>query len=147
MDVPMIARAMAAKIATVPGIKGSRYPVPDRIDRTPFVLLYWGSPDTRTRIENDMRGRMWLVPIRAEILIARLGDTPAEIAEADALVTPIVDLFDIGPASSVLSGLDGHVDRCQVTTLETSVEITYAGHKHYGAVIEWQVKFHRRPGG
>ncbi len=148
MDVPMILGGMADRIkAAVPEVAAAHYPAPNRIDRTPAVVLYWGSDGEDTVIQTDMRGRMWLPVVKAQLLGARLGDTPEEFAVIDRLITPVVDAFDTGLPASLLAGLDGHVDRVQVTRLRPSIHIFYAGHTYYGAELFFSIKFHRRPGG
>lgn len=147
VTVPEIITAMAKKIATLPEVKAAHYPAPKTIPHGPTVVLYWGGDDD-TVISNDLsKARLWLPRVMAQVLTPMKGNTPAEFATIDGLLTPITDLFDAGTVTKVLPSLAGKVDRLQVVGLRPSQEIIFAGHQFYGAVIKWDIKFHRRAGG
>lgn len=148
MDVPTLLRAMALRIAAVPGVGAAHYPAPDTLNRFPVVVLYWGS-DVDTTIEragSDVS--LWLPAIKAQVMGPRTGDsTPKEFATIDNVLTPIVDAFDTGPdgggVSRILPDLPGHVDRVMVTRIRPTLLITYAGHVHYAAELYFSVKMRR----
>lgn len=147
MDVPTIIRAMAAKIATVDGISAAHYPAPHTITRRREVVLYWGSPNAETVISMDLQQRLWQPAVMAQILTPMEGNPPAEFAEIDNLITPVVDAFDTGSTTAVLPELGGAVNRVQVVGVRPSVQIDYAGHAHYGAELYFSIKFKRAAGG
>lgn len=143
ITVPAILAAMAAKIATVDGVNAAHYPPPKTIMRGPEVVLYWGS-DVDTVIANDMRERrMWTPAVKAQILIAAEGNTPAEFGVIDGLIHPIVDLFDAGTTSQVMPTLGGKVDRCQVERVRPTLMVNYGGTDFYAAELFFTIKFHR----
>jgi hypothetical protein len=146
VTVPEILAAMGSKIATVPGIRAAYYPPPKTIPSGPVVVLYWGS-DVDTEISNDLSQRMWLPAVKAQILTPMKGNTPAEFGVIDNLITPIVDLFDTGPATKVLPTLGGKVDRLQVVRVRPTLQVDYAGSLFYAAELFWSIKYHRRAGG
>ena len=141
--VPEILTAMRGLIATVDGISAVHYPAPWKIVKRREVVLYWGNPSAETVISMDMSSRMWQPAIIAQILTPAEGNTPAEFAEIDNLVTPVVDLLDTAPNHT----LGGLVNRCQVTGVRSMLLIEYAGVPHYGAELLFSIKFHRRAGG
>lgn len=144
VTVPEIVTAMRDKIATVVGVANCHYPAPQKIARRREVVLYWGRADQETQISMDLGQRLWQPAVMAQILTPAEGNTPAEFAEIDALITPIVDLFDEGTATQVLPSLNGAVNRVQVVSVRTPLLIEYAGVPHYGAEIYFSIKFHRR---
>lgn len=143
VTVPEIITAMAGVIRTVDGISAVHYPAPQTVKQGPDVVLYWGG-DGDTAIGMDLSQRMWEPLVRAHVLTPLKGNTPAEFARIDNLLTPIVDAFDIGSTTQVMPSLAGAVNRCQVVRLRPSLLIEYAGHSYYGAEIYWSIKFHRR---
>ena len=143
VTVPEIITAMAGVIRTVDGVNACHYPAPQKITFKCEVVLYWGG-QVPTNISMDMNQRMWQPYVRAHILTPMKGNTPAEFAVIDNLITPIVDAFDTGTATQVMPSLGGAVNRCQVVDILGSQQIDYAGNQHYGAEIIWSIKFHRR---
>lgn len=146
IDVPQVLTAMAAKLVDVDGLLGAFYPPPKTINQGPVVVLYWGS-DVDTEIATDLSQRMWTPAVKAQILTPARGNTPAEFGTIDGLITPIVDLFDSGPATKVLPSLGGKLDRLQVVRVRPTLMVNYAGHDYYAAELFWSMKFHRRAGG
>ena len=143
ITVPEILTAMAGVIAGVNGVNAAHYPPPTKIMRGPEVVLYWGS-DVDTVIANDMRERrMWTPAVKAQILIAMEGNTPAEFGVIDGLIHPIVDAFDAGTPPQVMPSLSGKVDRCQVERVRPTLMVNYAGHDYYAAELFFTIKFHR----
>lgn len=144
LTVPQILAAMAARIAQVPGVNAAYYPGANLIEghQCPAVVLYWGS-DVDTVIDHSGAGQeVWLPAVRAQVLVPRLGDTPAEFGAIDDLLHPIADAFR-GRVSDVLPGLDGHVDRVLVERLRPTLQVNYAGHEYYCAEIYFSMKFRR----
>lgn len=138
--VPEIITAMAGVIRTVDGINAVHYPAPQTVKQGPDVVLYWDE----TLVSMDLSQRMWIARIKAHVLTPLKGNTPAEFARIDNLLTPIVDAFDTGSTTQVMPSLAGAVNRCQVVQLLPSRLVEYAGHNYYGAEIFWETKFHRR---
>lgn len=146
VTVPDVIRAMRPVIAAVSGVNAAHYPAPQTVKQGPDVVLYWGGNATTT-ITQEMTRRLWQPVVRAQIITPLRGNTPAEFARIDDLITPIVDAFDAGTPTQVMPSLGGAVDRCQVVEILGSLLIDYAGHQFYGAEIYWSIKFHRRAGG
>lgn len=144
MDVPALMAAMAARIATVPGVASAYHTPPNTLQAAdlPAVVLFWHD----TVILPDSDGQLWLPVIRAQVLVSRDGDTPQEYASVWELITPIVDAFPVGPTDTYLDGLDGHVDHILVSRdrpIRPSLLIGYARHMYFGAEIYFDAKFHR----
>ena len=145
MDVPELLRAMADVIGDVPGIGSASYPAPNTIDEAdlPAVVLYWGGPDeTLIDHSNATGGTLWQPSVMAQLLTARVGDTPQEFAVIDALITPIVDAFAV-PVNSI-PALAGKVHRCRVSRIRSSLQIGYGQSQFYAAEFSFDIKFHRR---
>ena len=142
MDVPELLTAMAARIATVPGIASAYYPAPNNLEAAdcPAVVLFWGG-DQDTLIEPDMNEETWLPAIMARVMVPRNGDTPQEFASVDALLTPLVDAFPIGTVR--LDGVSGNVDVLYVNRLRPSLQVGYGAHEFYAAEVYFRCKFHR----
>jgi hypothetical protein len=134
VTVPEIITAMRDVIRDVDGINAAHYPAPHTIKQGPDVVMYWGG-DTDTAISMDLSQRMWEPVVRAQILTPLRGNTPAEFAVIDDLITPIVDAFDTGSATQVMPSLSGAVNRCQVVRVRPTLLIDYAGSQFYGAEI------------
>ena len=143
VTVPEIITAMAQVIATVPGISAAHYPAPKIIVAKKEAVLYWGGSGTETLISNDMSQRMWQPSVVAQILTPMQGNTPAEFADIETVITPIVDVFDTAPNHT----LGGLVNRCQVVRVLSTLQVGYAGHDYYAAELHFSIKFHRRAGG
>lgn len=151
ITVPQLLRSMAAYIATVPGVKSAHYPAPNQLQPSQFpaVVLFWGRDGVTTRITAD---EMWSPAVTGQLLFPRNGDTPFEFSKVDELVTPIHDAFGVDADGNMVAldrlvGLGGHLDRCLLSEVETSLEIPYAGHQYYGARLYFDIKMFRTPGG
>lgn len=146
IDVTQLLEAMATRIAQVEGVKKAFAVPPNTLqaNHLPGVVM-WLNGDSVSRIErsNTTRGSMWIASLKAQILLPRVGDTPAEFAVARELITPIVDAFS-KPVREVLPSMTGHVDRVIVTGVRADVMIPFASHWHMGAEIYFEAKFHRR---
>lgn len=141
VTVPEVITAMRDVIAAVDGVTAAHYPA-GKVVKTPLeVVLYWGASDSDTEIGMDMSQRMWQPVVRAQVLTPTKGNTEAEFARIDNILTPIVDAFDTGNGS-----LGGLVNRCQVVRVRPTLMIDYAGHSYYGAELYFSIKFHRRAG-
>lgn len=149
MNVPELLESIATRIRGVSGVAGAYYPAPDQIQLFPSVVLYWtGNSDTT--ITHNTGQQLWLPMVKAQVLGRQVGNgTPAEFAIVDGLLTRIVDAFAVDPngggISTVLPDLDGSVDRVLVTAIRPTLQISYAGHVHYGAELFFDIKFRRVP--
>lgn len=146
MDVPTLMKEMAGVIAQVPGVV-TAWDVPPNApssNQLPGVVLLWdGQTPTRVEASNAQGGTMWIASIRANILIARKGDTPQEFGKVRPIITPMVDAF-AKPVREVMPALTGHVDRCIPVSVRGDVLIPHAGLLYMGAVVTFEAKFHRR---
>ena len=142
-----IMEAMATRIADVPGVTSAYATPPNNLEDSdmPAVVLFWD----RTRVRPDTDGFMWLPTIKAQVMIAREGDTPEEFESVWSLIMPIVNSFTSGPVSDLLPGLDGHVDRIGPSPdreIDPTLLIGYAGMLYFGAHIYFDCKFHSYEG-
>lgn len=144
MDVPELLTAMASVAATVPGLKSAHYPAANYINdaELPALVLYWGGPDeTRIEFSNASGGDLWLPAVMGQLLVARLGNTPQEVAAVDALIHPLVDAFNRPIAE--IPELAGKVHRCRVSRLRSMISVRYAEHDYAAAEFYFDVKMHR----
>jgi hypothetical protein len=140
--------AVAARVATVPGMASGHYPAPNNIERAdlPTAVIYSGSPNAESVIlRNTGGGQVWQPAVLVQVLGPREGDTPQEFATIDALILPIVDAFEERLTVTV-NGRTQHIDRCHVTGYRGSMIVAYAGVNHYAAEVYLSIKFRRTRG-
>lgn len=155
MDLVALAKAVAAVAkADVPKLGSAHGTPPDRIEEveTPALIIYPDSPDERFEVvhkgpgEQEWRGRLY-----GQLLIARQGETPAELSAVNDLIQPLVDVFGVDGAG--LSVAERHPDqfgygvyRCLLTAGQTTRRIGYGGSDYTGTELYWEYRFDRITG-
>jgi hypothetical protein len=149
MDTPDLMKAIAARIALVPGVEGASYPSLNHVEKSPWVMVIDGSAQGLSTAEPAGGVREVVVAmITIRILVKSQMDRPREATKIDALTTAIRDALNPipygGRVSRILPGLPGKVDRMWSRVLITRGQTTeYGGDFCYAADMTIDPSFHR----
>jgi hypothetical protein len=146
MDMPLLLGRMADVVRLVPGIMDAHYPAPPTIEDGPRAVIYWGGPEMTHVSYGSGTEQRWLPSATCQLLIPEMGHTPQEFATIEGLITPIVDAFVPETEGWDYMRAASYVDRCEVRTIQSRLQVNYAGHLHYAAELYFSIKFHRSAG-
>lgn len=150
MDTPDLLKAIARRVAQVPGVAGASYPELNAVPASPWVMVIDGNQDGASVVEREFDGQTVRARITIRVLVVSQKDRPREATKIDTLVTPILDALDpaaLGVApNELLPGLPATLDRIWDTAsvVRGSVE-QYAGQFCYAADIGIEAQFRREP--
>jgi hypothetical protein len=124
-------------LAVVPGITKAEYPAPNSLSANNTAVVYAGDFDITHSDE------MYLAGVSRAVLYIAPTDTPVALGKADGLALDVVDQFAPNHPGFHLDGL---VDFCQVSRVELSRVVSYAGHDYFGAIFYFRLKIRRFAG-
>lgn len=145
MNPPTALARLAHYAGGAPGIAEALYPATGRVPKLPGLVLFW---DETPITEAGGSEQYWLMTVKGHLFVALKGSTEKEIARADGLIAPLVDVFKPGTdARTLLDPSTGdRVSHCRVERVRPTQEIGYGGHQHYGAEIYFGIKLRRFAG-
>jgi hypothetical protein len=121
-------------LSVIPNINKAEYPAPNSVASANTIVVYAGAFDLKYAQE------MYLTGTSRAVLYLQPTDTPAAISRADDVALAIVDQFAPGTTGF---NLDGLVDFCNVSRIELSQIVNYAGHEFFGATFYFSMKIRR----
>ena len=141
-DLTDVYGAIATYAGQVSGIGAGLYPAPGAMPTLPALVVMSGA-GTITHGPTQM----WLIRVRAHLIVAMDALRENEITAADALLMPIVDAFAADTEDTDGFTLGGLVDRCVVSDFEPLSLLAHAGLSYIGYPVFFDVKLHRHAGG
>ena len=127
--------------STIDEIRHCRYPAPSTISSYPYLVVLMGEGN----LAFQSTEQYWSFTARGLLLTGLVNDLKKHVSSIDPLIAKVVDKFSSGNFNGfTLRRENGDiVDGCQVTSFAGSQVIDYAGHQHYGAVINLSIELRR----
>lgn len=151
MDTPDVLAAVAKRIndhKAALGLAGVSYPQDNTVPASPWVMIRQSRtlPTTYTK-----RSALQMVQLNIEVIVLVVSqeETPREEARLDALVDPILDLFDAnatgGNINHAFPDLLEPVDRIWDAATVIRQPVNWSGQYCYAAYISLDALFRRTP--
>lgn len=144
-----LGHAIAAHVATVPGVHKGIYPPKDFVEaaETPAAVVYFGSGSGDSVINMDMDGdeNTHLPAAMISLMIPRTGNTEPEFGSVDELIWPICKKFNDMTsvnAEPAFRDLGFHVDKIRIPRWRGARMYRYGDVRFYGADFYLDIKFH-----
>lgn len=153
MDTLELMRAIADRIDAnkeALKIEGVSYPPINTVPKSPWAMVRTSQAIPSTVEKARLGQQVWLPAIDVVVLVRSDVKRPADAARLDAVLTPLLDLFDAsnadGATNTLFPGLDGHVDRVWDAANIRQLALTWgeAGFCH-ALIVTFNAKFKRSP--
>lgn len=153
MDTLELMRAIADRIDAnkeALKIEGVSYPPINTVPKSPWAMVRTSQAIPSTVEKARLGQQVWLPAIDVVVLVRSDVKRPADAARLDAVLTPLLDLFDAshegGAMNTLMPGLSGHVDRVWNTTVHRIAPIEWgeAGYC-FALIVTFDAKFRRSP--
>jgi hypothetical protein len=154
VDYRALLGAIATKVATIDGLEGASYPPLNHVPRSPWAMVRQSTTLPSTVGKTRAKQQQVRLAIDVVLLIDSDEKRPGDAARLDALILPVLDLFDAnavgGNVNLAFAGIDigGSVERIWDETIVRRTPLIWgeSGYCH-AAILTLDAEYRRTVGG